>query len=167
MENHVFSCSPCSDFLPGLPATHEKWKRNQEGSFLFAAKLLDKVLEAGRRREQRAEWQGLHRSKDPSADAQKTQSYLPAALHPVKQEAALPSPHCTPPGRWEPWSNAVMCVRVCACGRECVTTSGGFLFFSSSSFHRFKRTYCIVNCCLSMLRGGFVAQHGGPEIQEE
>lgn len=45
-------------------------------------------------------------------DAQKTQSYLPAALHLVKQEATLSSPlHSL--GRSEPWSNAVMCV--CAC----------------------------------------------------
>lgn len=81
-QNHSSSCSSCPGSLwptSDIPEAEERTK--QEGSFLFAAKLLDKVLEVGREREQPAERQDLHQWKDTSSDAQKTQSYLPAALH--------------------------------------------------------------------------------------
>ena len=74
-------------------------KTHREGSFLSAAKLLDEVPGVGRGRECRAEMQDPRQWKDTSVDAQKAQSHLPAALHPVKQEAALPQTQPALPGQ--------------------------------------------------------------------
>lgn len=82
--------------LPGPPAAREKWKRKREGSFLFAAKLSDKVSAVGRGRERHAERQDPHRLKDSAADAQKAQAHLPAALRPVQKRPPCPAPARAP-----------------------------------------------------------------------
>ncbi|CAK6434395.1 unnamed protein product [Pipistrellus nathusii] len=60
-QNHSSCCSSCPGPLRRTSDTPEVEERTkQEGSFLFAAKLSDKVLEVGRGREPPAERQDLH-----------------------------------------------------------------------------------------------------------